>query len=490
MGDEMYNRKLESLQQYIPFLDNMIAQLKDPSKKNREQQLNKMQSLHAMITDKRKKLKLETLIKCEDVISKLYEKVHNKPIGPRKIADDFLSTPASPSPPREIIAPAPLTIPTERLDENRIPRIDIYSSAGESLSRQRAQQSLTLGTKVPDMSKPPISLDDLKTLEEDVQEKINEVSLNKASLHELNSLREKLTEQIQMEEVLSRSPQKHKKDELECINTTVRNNLNLTKKVIQPPEKSKSKDITKFVPNKPLEHNFSMSSPKKEIKNLTPTINKSPKILKEPASIFGSILSNIDDQILEGKKKKEERRSSVTGKDEKKPCDKDAKKKDRRTSKDDTNDAKKDKDLKKKDRSSSSTEEKNTTKEEKKSKGIKELDTKKKEHHQSGEKSKSKIEKKESDNKEENKNDKNQQSSKDTTKNTFISLTGKTSFEAEEERLKKELESKNSTTLVVESEEDKSKNTIGKISVKKDLTLVKANAVVNKEEEPTKQTTG
>ncbi|KAJ8916523.1 hypothetical protein NQ315_000165 [Exocentrus adspersus] len=58
MSDEEYNRKLEQLQQYIPFLDNMIIQLKDPNKKNREQQLNKMQSLHAMITDKRKKFKL------------------------------------------------------------------------------------------------------------------------------------------------------------------------------------------------------------------------------------------------------------------------------------------------------------------------------------------------------------------------------------------------------------------------------------------------
>lgn len=56
MSDEEYNRKLESLQQYIPFLDNMIAQLRDPTKKNREQQLNKMESLHAMITDKRKRL--------------------------------------------------------------------------------------------------------------------------------------------------------------------------------------------------------------------------------------------------------------------------------------------------------------------------------------------------------------------------------------------------------------------------------------------------
>lgn len=55
MADEEYNKKVESLQQYIPFLDNMIAQLKDPSKKNREQQLSKMESLHSMITDRKKK---------------------------------------------------------------------------------------------------------------------------------------------------------------------------------------------------------------------------------------------------------------------------------------------------------------------------------------------------------------------------------------------------------------------------------------------------
>lgn len=55
MSDEEYNKKLESLQQYIPFLENMIIQLKDPSKKNREQQLNKMESLHAMITDRKRK---------------------------------------------------------------------------------------------------------------------------------------------------------------------------------------------------------------------------------------------------------------------------------------------------------------------------------------------------------------------------------------------------------------------------------------------------
>ncbi|RZC36730.1 hypothetical protein BDFB_006061 [Asbolus verrucosus] len=30
MADEEYNKKLESLQQYVPFLNRMIAQLKEP----------------------------------------------------------------------------------------------------------------------------------------------------------------------------------------------------------------------------------------------------------------------------------------------------------------------------------------------------------------------------------------------------------------------------------------------------------------------------
>lgn len=387
------------------------------------------------------------------------------------------------------------------MDENRIPKIDIYSSAGESLNRQRLQQNIALGTKVPDMSKPPISLEDLKTLEEDVQEKINETSLKTASLHELNTLREKLTEQIQMEEVLSKSPQKHRKEELEFINTTVRNNLSLTKKVIQPPDKLKIKESTKLNLNKSLESSPN-SSFKKDHKSLVPVINKSPKILKEPPSIFGNILSHIDDQILEGKKKKEERRSSITGKEEKKSCDKEVKKRDRKhsTSKDDVTEERKDsKDPKKKERSSSSIEEKSKTKDEKKSKGSKDLDAKKKQHHQSGDKSKSKDEKKEGDNKEGvKKEDKHKHSNKEKSKSNFISLTGKTSFQAEEERLKKELQSSEKlkeanvtkeNTEVEESGDDKSKEVVGTISVKKDLAVLKTNTVDNKEDESSKQTT-
>lgn len=53
MDQDVYTRKLESLQQYVPFLENMIAQLRDPKMKNREQQLAKMVSLHDMITNKK-----------------------------------------------------------------------------------------------------------------------------------------------------------------------------------------------------------------------------------------------------------------------------------------------------------------------------------------------------------------------------------------------------------------------------------------------------
>lgn len=56
MADDVeYIKKREKLQQYIPFLENMIAQLKNPNMKNREQQLAKLQSLHTMITDNKKK---------------------------------------------------------------------------------------------------------------------------------------------------------------------------------------------------------------------------------------------------------------------------------------------------------------------------------------------------------------------------------------------------------------------------------------------------
>lgn len=53
MDDQVYNKKLESLQRYVPFLGSMINELK--AKGNREAQLAKFKSLYEMITDTKKR---------------------------------------------------------------------------------------------------------------------------------------------------------------------------------------------------------------------------------------------------------------------------------------------------------------------------------------------------------------------------------------------------------------------------------------------------
>lgn len=55
MEEEDCSKMLVHLQQYVPHLDKLIAQLKDPKKKNRELQLSKLEGLHSMITDRKKK---------------------------------------------------------------------------------------------------------------------------------------------------------------------------------------------------------------------------------------------------------------------------------------------------------------------------------------------------------------------------------------------------------------------------------------------------
>ncbi|XP_063927306.1 uncharacterized protein LOC135140610 isoform X4 [Zophobas morio] len=325
MADEEYNRKLESLQQYIPFLNNMIAQLKDPRKKNREQQLAKMVSLHSMITDKKKKLKLETLSKCEDVILKLYEKVKSgshsqgsKPAFAPPACPMSPITPSSPSPPRDIPKTKPVVIPTEKISDRTerdtqlcqpsssfMHRIDIYSSAADSLKSSPFKPSVfeRLGKKTPDMSKPPISIEDLEALQQDVL-------TERLSLNELTDLREKLQKQLSTSdegEQARKSP----------INTTVRNTTILTKKAV---EKAASDSKSKQPEDKPV------------VK--PPVPNKPVKVIKEASSIFGTALSSIDNKIIEGagKGKEKERRNSIGSKKEAEGVEKS---KERRSSKED-----------------------------------------------------------------------------------------------------------------------------------------------------------
>ncbi|CAH1118526.1 unnamed protein product [Phaedon cochleariae] len=302
MADDEYNKKLESLQQYIPFLDGMIAQLKDPNKKNREQQLSKMESLHAMITDRRKKLKLDTLNKCEDVISKLYLKVNHKPINHLKVESTISSprsTPTSSSPLRhpDISDDKPLTLPSGRSTPvSNNSRIDVYNSAADSMNKPRPKH---VSPKYPDISKPPISLADLKDLELDVREKINE----RASLNELNNIRNKIAHELILENIKSLSPSRPQRSRIAATFETKSNNFSFSEDLgdgdVQLNDSPISTAST-IVLCSPIQLHVKPKS--------SPTVAKEPA----PASIFGSIISNIDSQVVEEDNEKKERRSSLT----------------------------------------------------------------------------------------------------------------------------------------------------------------------------------
>ena len=75
-----YDRKLKELRTYVPFLTKMIDKLEKAGDKSKEAQLAKMRSLKSILTTTDKKLRLDTLIKCEDVLHKLYEKVEGVPL--------------------------------------------------------------------------------------------------------------------------------------------------------------------------------------------------------------------------------------------------------------------------------------------------------------------------------------------------------------------------------------------------------------------------
>ncbi|XP_072393042.1 uncharacterized protein [Diabrotica undecimpunctata] len=277
MSDEDYNKKMEGLQKYIPFLENMIIQLKDPNRKNREQQLNKMESLYAMITDKKKKLKVETLNKCEDVISKLFVKVNHRSI---ELDNETARTIcASPS----FSDNSTASLPSEKV---LCDKGDDYTSKTEgdtSLKSDEQKRKLSRG-KSSDISKPPISLDDLKCLEVDVQEKINEA----ASLKELTEKRNKIATELMFENI--KSMNKDKKHDSKKSRSKSDHNLKLDRDVQASSNERHSK--------KPKE----------------PTVPKVPsvpsKIVKDVSSGFGSILSDIDEKIKEVNRKREERRNA------------------------------------------------------------------------------------------------------------------------------------------------------------------------------------
>lgn len=76
-----YDKKFAEMQKYIPFLEAMIERLQNVKDKSREVQLQKMQSLHGILSNSKRKLKIETLQRCEDVLQKLHNRVEKVDIS-------------------------------------------------------------------------------------------------------------------------------------------------------------------------------------------------------------------------------------------------------------------------------------------------------------------------------------------------------------------------------------------------------------------------
>ncbi|XP_045770929.1 uncharacterized protein LOC123871270 isoform X2 [Maniola jurtina] len=78
--DSEYDRKFEEMKEYIPFLEGMIEKLEESNTGSnpRQAQLNKIRSLRDLLLDKKKRMKMENLLKCEQVLINLYAKVNER----------------------------------------------------------------------------------------------------------------------------------------------------------------------------------------------------------------------------------------------------------------------------------------------------------------------------------------------------------------------------------------------------------------------------
>ncbi|XP_023297129.2 uncharacterized protein LOC111679764 isoform X1 [Lucilia cuprina] len=82
MTDAQYEAKYQEMQKYVPFIQRVIDRLKVNNEqqpdKPRQAQLQKMEMLHDLLTNKAKKIRIETLIKCEGVLIKLHNKIEKQ----------------------------------------------------------------------------------------------------------------------------------------------------------------------------------------------------------------------------------------------------------------------------------------------------------------------------------------------------------------------------------------------------------------------------
>lgn len=76
--DSEYNAKFSEMKKYIPFLENMIKTLErvgTGDENPRQAQLMKIKSLKLLLQDNSKKMKMDNLLKCEQVLINLYAKI-------------------------------------------------------------------------------------------------------------------------------------------------------------------------------------------------------------------------------------------------------------------------------------------------------------------------------------------------------------------------------------------------------------------------------
>ncbi|XP_037936158.1 uncharacterized protein LOC119670110 isoform X3 [Teleopsis dalmanni] len=121
-------KKIAEMQKYVPFLEDVIHKLKnnrqEQTENPRKAQLQKMEMLYDLLTTKAQQLKLETLEKCEMVLSRLYSKIEKSDTGSSNNTPDQttssdmvidITCPASPPPQINKKVEPPIVIPTERL---------------------------------------------------------------------------------------------------------------------------------------------------------------------------------------------------------------------------------------------------------------------------------------------------------------------------------------------------------------------------------------
>ncbi|XP_059048195.1 uncharacterized protein LOC131843542 [Achroia grisella] len=90
--DSEYDRKFEEMKKYVPFLESMIKKLESTSSGSlnpRQAQLDKIKSLRDLLLDRKKRMKMDNLLKCEQVLINLYAKVEQRDSMSNKETAEF-----------------------------------------------------------------------------------------------------------------------------------------------------------------------------------------------------------------------------------------------------------------------------------------------------------------------------------------------------------------------------------------------------------------